>query len=180
MLVTWPVAPFTAHVPLRYSFGFYVEVDGMTTVTQWAGRPLHVVWGIERRPPVGSILYEVGTPNLICDIPLNRKYEVVIAHLLEVALLPFASVHECNLVFGELYERIRPREIGQDGIGMLFWIADDVRHSGLLPTLVDLRVTGLASGRTDVCGRFGAQPGGWHLAERAGMQPREIQNQGGN
>src|SRR5262245_19685369 len=93
MFAARTVATLRSHVPFHDGFCFDVVVDGMTTITQRASRPFHIVRWIERYPPVGVRLYEICTPDFVIDVPLSTKREVIIADLLEVSLLPFAAVH---------------------------------------------------------------------------------------
>ena len=109
VIATRSVAALAPNVPLRHSFRLGVVIDGMAAVAEWASGPLHVVWRIERRPPVGSIPHEVGAPHLMGNVPLRRQHEIVIAYPLEVALLPLASVNERNIVFCKFHERIWTR-----------------------------------------------------------------------
>src|SRR5260370_7023619 len=75
MLASRPVAPFAAYVPLRYLFGVDVVIDGMAAVACRTCRPLHIVRGIKRRPPVGPIRHTIRPPNSVADLPcpLLRK-----------------------------------------------------------------------------------------------------------
>ena len=62
-------------------------------------------------------------------IPLNRKREIIIADFLEVTLLPFGSVHECNVALVERHERIGLREIRCDGVRTDAWVAHQLEVS---------------------------------------------------
>ena len=88
MLAARAVASLAADIPLGDRVGLHVVVDGMAAVAQRSGRPLHVVRGIVRHPPIGIGLHEVRPPDLVGDVPLRRQREVVVADLREVALLP--------------------------------------------------------------------------------------------
>src|SRR6266513_727438 len=116
-----------------------VVVDGVAAIAGGTGGTLHIVWRIERCPPIRSFGYKVGTPNVVGDIPLRRLRKKVIADFWEITLLPATAVDECYLVLRELGEGICG-EIGNDGLGMLTRIPDDVGHGRLLPALVDLLV----------------------------------------
>src|SRR4029077_5244935 len=91
------MAALAPDVPLRDLLRVDVVVDGMAAVAERPGRPLHVVGWIERRPPVTAVLDEIWAPELMNHIPLGRKHKVVIAHLFEIALLPFTPVDEGNV-----------------------------------------------------------------------------------
>jgi|ERR1700674_263695 len=164
MLAAWSVATLAADVPLKDAFGVNVVVDGVAAIACGAGGTLHIVWRVERFPPIRSFGYEVGTPTVVCDIPLRRLRKIVIADFREVTLLPETAVDECYLALLELGERICG-EIGNDGLGMLTGIADNIGHGRLLPSLVDLLVAFFAGQRARVVrgsGRsllFGFLPG---------------------
>ena len=53
VLAAGAVAALAADVPLRDAVVADVEIDRMAAVAERAGRPLHVVGRIERRPPIG-------------------------------------------------------------------------------------------------------------------------------
>src|SRR6202521_3752858 len=164
MLAAWSVATLAADVPLKDAFGVNVVVDGVAAIACGAGGTLHIVWRIERFPPIRSFGYKVGTPNVVGDIPLRRLRKIVIADFCEVTLLPETAVDECYLVLRKLGEGICS-EIGNDGLRMLAGIADDVGHRCLLPSLVDLLVAFFTGqGASVVCGGgrsllFGFLPG---------------------
>src|SRR6267143_3360959 len=149
MVAAGSVAAPAADVPLQDLLGMNVVVDGVAAIAGGAGGTLHIVWRIERFPPIRSFGYKVGTPNVVGDIPLRRLRKIVIANSCEVALLPEAAVDECYLVLRELGEEICG-EIGNDGLGMLTGIPDDVGHGRLLPALVDLLVAFFAGQRARV------------------------------
>src|SRR4030081_3931792 len=98
MLAAGTVATFAADIPLQDLFGANVVVDGVATVARGAGGTLHVVWRIERFPPIRSFGHKVGTPDVVGHVPLRRLRKVVIADLGEVALLPEAAVDQRYLV----------------------------------------------------------------------------------
>ena len=152
VLTAGTVAAFAADIPFRDLLGVDVVVDGVAAVAGRAGGPLHVVGGIEGRPPVCAGVRDVILePLLVADVPLHRQRVVVVANLREVALLPLAAVDESHLILRELRDVVRA-EIGNDRVGMLSRIAHDVRHRRLLPALVNLRMTFLARLRADVVG----------------------------
>ena len=86
------------------------------------------------------------------DVPLGGKRKIVVAHLLEVALFPFAAVGERDVVAGERDERIFLRQIGQDSVWMFLGVANNVSHAGVFPAIVDLGVAALAGDGAGVTG----------------------------
>ena len=61
------IAPRTPP-PTFYSVTcFYVdvEVDGVAAIACGAGGTLHIVWRVERFPPIRSFGYKIGTPNTV-------------------------------------------------------------------------------------------------------------------
>src|ERR1700719_1906689 len=164
MVAAGSVAALAADVPLQDLFGMNVVVDGVAAIACGAGGTLHIVRRIERFPPIRSFGYKIGTPNTVADIPLRRLRKIIIADFCEVALLPEAAVDERYLVLRELGEGICG-EIGNDGLGMLVGIADNIGHGRFLPSLVDLLVAFFAGQRARVVrgsGRsllFGFLPG---------------------
>src|SRR6266851_6158206 len=143
------VATLATDVPLDDLLGVNVVVDGVAAITGRTGGALHVVGRIKGFPPVRSFGYKVGTPNAVGNVPLRGFWKIVFADFCEVALLPDAPVDERHLVLRKFSEGIRG-EIGNDGLGMLAGIADDVGHGRLLPSLVDLLVAFFASQRARV------------------------------
>ena len=150
MFTAWPVATFAANVPLGDRFGLDVVIDRVTAVARRSCWAFEIIRRIERGPPVRSVFHEIRSPDLVCDIPLRRFREIVIPYFLEVALLPFAPVDKGNVIFGEVYERIRFREVGQNCFGMLFGIDNHVGHACFFPALIDLRMTGPAGRGADI------------------------------
>ena len=149
------MAPFAADVPFGDLFGVNVVADGVAAVARWAGRALHVVRRVQRRPPVPGIADEVFTPFSRTDFPLNGQREVVVADLGEVPLFPEAAVYERHLLRLEREYRVRG-QVGEERRRRLSRIADDVGHRRLLPAAILVSVTSLASPRADVvCGRSG-------------------------
>ena len=122
----------------------------MTPIAKRSGRAFEVVRRIERRPPIGAVLHEVWTPDLVSDIPLRRENKVVVANLLEVPLLPFTAINKCDVVFLEGDERIGFRQVGQNGFRMFSRIAYDVRHASVFPPRVNLGMARSAGKRPDV------------------------------
>ena len=149
VVASWTVAAFASDVPLDNSFGMDVVVNGVTPVTSRPCGTLHVVWRIERCPPVGAGFDEVRKPLPISDIPLGRKREIVGADFCEVALLPETAVNEGNLVSGEFGDGVSGK-VRDDCFGMLARITDDICHRCLSPSRVDLLVAFFAGGRADV------------------------------
>src|SRR5215831_17460423 len=93
VLASGPVATLTSDIPFFDRFRPDIVVDGMTTIAEGSRRPLVIVGGIERHPPIRIRLYEIRSPHLVVDIPLRREREIVIADFLEVALFPLRPVH---------------------------------------------------------------------------------------
>src|SRR5271154_5464581 len=98
MLAAGAVAAFAAYVPLGDLLGVDVEVDGMAAVAGRGCRALHVIGGIERLPPVGTLGDKIGPPDFGGDVPLRGFREVVVANFREVTLLPDASVDESDIL----------------------------------------------------------------------------------
>ena len=92
------VTLFAAHVPFRNRLGLNVVVDGMTAVAEGTSGALHVVFGIIFGPPVRPRLYVVGAPDLVSHVPLGGQREIIIAYLLKVPLLPFATVNQGDII----------------------------------------------------------------------------------
>ncbi len=86
------------------------------------------------------------------DVPLRRQREVIVAPASEIALLPPAAVCERDIGLRECQHGIRPREVGDDRVGMLARVTHDIGHPCLPPAVIDFLVTGLAGGRADVMG----------------------------
>src|SRR5262245_25504048 len=59
------VAPLAADVPFGDGLLLDVVVDRVAAVAERTGRPLQVVGGIVRHPPVGVRLHEVRPPNAV-------------------------------------------------------------------------------------------------------------------
>src|SRR5581483_9484404 len=70
----------------------------------------------------------------------------IVADALKIPLLPFTAVDEGDVVLGEGEERIGLRKIGDERVGMLFGIANDVRHARLFPAIVNRGMAFLAGG----------------------------------
>lgn len=87
------------------------------------------------------------------DVPLDWKNEIIVPYFLEVALLPLAAVNKRNLILSKVRQWIGFREIRQNRAGVLFRVDHDVCHSGLLPSLIDLRMTPLTSLGAHIVGR---------------------------
>src|SRR4051794_35436905 len=100
--------------------GLNVVIDRVTTIAKRPGRALHVVGRVKRYPPVGVGSDGIGTPDLMGDVPLRAKREIVVALLCEIALFPFTAVNESNIVLREVNQRIPFRKVREYGIGMAF------------------------------------------------------------
>src|SRR5438105_868905 len=74
VIAAWSMALFAADVPFRHRLGLDVVVNRMAAIAKRSSRPLHVVGGIEFRPPVGTVGGEVGTPHLVREVPLSREW----------------------------------------------------------------------------------------------------------
>src|SRR5690348_895860 len=154
MFAAGAMAAFAANVPLSDLLCVNVIADGMAAVAKRACGAVEVVTGIKRSPPIASGgRHLIFAPFFVYDFPLHRKREIVIADFCEVTLLPNASVDERHLVLGKLVDVVR-REIGNDRVRMLMRIADDIGHGGLLPVVINIRVTLFAGLRAHVmrCG----------------------------
>jgi hypothetical protein len=165
-----PVALFTAHVPFCNSFALDVVVHRVATIAKWTGRALHIVAGVVGGPPICSRSDLIGSPNLVGHVPLCAKRIIVIAFFREIALLPLAAVHKRDVVFGEFHQRVRLGEVRDDELRMHFGVDNDIRHAGLAPARIDLRMTGLACGVPRIVagwGRLGQSP---HREKREGDQ----------
>src|SRR5580698_5414544 len=138
------MATFASDIPFRHLIVVNVVVYGVTAIAGRASGPLHVVRRIESCPPVGSFVWHVILqPFLGSDVPLYRQRVVVVANLREVSLLPLAAVDKSHVFNGESCDVVRA-EIGDDRIRMLSWVANDIGHWSLPPTLIDRRVALLA------------------------------------
>src|SRR5271156_312391 len=81
VFAAWTVTAFAAYVPLGDLFGVNVITDGVAAVAGRSGRTLHVVGWVVRSPPIcSSVWYVVGPPCFIADVPLSRKWIVVISY----------------------------------------------------------------------------------------------------
>src|SRR4029077_1150083 len=83
-----PVALLAADVPFTDGFGRDVIVHRMAAIAERTSRALEIIWRIKRGPPIGTVRYEISLPHAVCDIPLRRLREVVVADLGEISLLP--------------------------------------------------------------------------------------------
>src|SRR5450432_2134306 len=120
----------------------------MATVTERTRGTLEIIFRIELSPPVGSLFNLVSTPRLMGHIPLCREWEVVIADLFEIALLPFAPVNERDVVLREGDQRIRLGKVRDDRVRMLPRIAHNIGHQRLAPAFVNIGVAFFAGCRT--------------------------------
>src|SRR5277367_6602326 len=117
----------------------------MATIACRAGWTVQIGRSIERNPPVGPSFDMVRKPAALLNIPLRRERIVIIASLSKVALFPAASIDESHLIETKRDDRIRVREISEDGFRMVLGVADDIRHAGLLPPLVGFSVAFLTT-----------------------------------
>src|ERR1700722_9686977 len=145
MFAAGAVAAFAADIPFGNLFGVDVVVHGVAAITERAGGALHIVRRIKSGPPVGAVGDEIGTPNMIGDIPLRGLRKIVVAVFGEVALLPNAAVNERDVVFGKFGRDGIFCEVGNDGVGKFARVADHVGHGRFSPVLVNLGVAFLAS-----------------------------------
>jgi hypothetical protein len=152
MIASRAMASLASHIPFGDGLGFDVVVDGMTPVAKRTRWPFHVVGGIQRRPPVRSILDEVWPPHLVSNIPLRRQDIIIVADLFEIPLLPLAAVYEGDVFLFKSDQRIRLREVRKDRFRVFFRIYDNIRHPGLLPALINLRMARFARARPYVMG----------------------------
>src|ERR1700733_12465071 len=81
----------------------------------------------------------VGPPCFIANVPLSRKWIVVISYFGKVALLPLAAVDKCNLVLGKPCDGICA-EIRDDCVWVLSRVTYYIRHRCFLPTAIDVLV----------------------------------------
>ena len=150
VLTAGAVATLAADIPFSDLLGVNVVANRMTSIAKRACRPVEVVTRIERCPPVAPRRrHVVLAPFLVYDLPLHGQGKIIITDFREITLLPDASVNEGNLIFGKLVDVVR-REIGNDCIGMLSRIADDIGHWRFLPMIVNIGVTFLARLRAGV------------------------------
>jgi hypothetical protein len=129
-------------IPFSYLFGGEVIVDGVTAVAERPSGTLHLFSGIVSGPPVGSVLCIVSAPYFVGNIPLRGEYEIVVADLCEVALLPFAAVDERDIVLFECDQRIGFGEVPDNHFRVHFGIDHHIRHARLLPPFERRRMTG--------------------------------------
>ncbi len=185
---TGAMTSLAADVPFGHGPRLDVVVHRVTAVTQRTRRPLHLVVGVDIRPPIGPGPRRIRPPRLVLHVPLGRKDKVVVANLREVALLPLAAVGERHVFFLECDERVRLRKISDDGIRMLFRVPNHVGHQRGFPAAVDVAMAGFARGgadeRLDAGVRWrrgdgdGAAGGNDHRAgERAPATDPEIRGQ---
>src|ERR1700741_5634029 len=131
------VALFASNIPLRYLLRTDVVVHGVAPIASRTRRPVHVFWGVPWRPPVGSICYEIRTPDMIGDVPLCCFRKVIVPYFREITLFPKAAIHERDLVLRELRNGIR-RKIGKDSLWKLTRIANNSRHRWWVSVLINL------------------------------------------
>lgn len=130
------MALFAAHIPLSHLLRLDVVIHRMATVAGWAGWPVEIRRSIKRNPPIGAGFCVVRKPPAFLDVPLCRKWIIIVSTLGKVALFPAASIDERHLIQTESDNRIGMREISKHSLGMLLGIADHIRHPCLLPALV--------------------------------------------
>src|SRR6266404_1964129 len=122
----------------------------MAAIAGGSRGPLHVVRRIELGPPVRSVRDHVGTPHLGGHFPWRRLRKIIVADFCEVALLPDASVNECNLIFRELGADVVGCQIWSNRVWMFARIAHDVGHRRFLPAIVNLLMTFLTCRGTNI------------------------------
>src|SRR5579862_7990170 len=93
------VTLFTAHIPLGHLFRAHIVIYRVAAIARGSGGALHVVFRIILGPPVRPGLNFVGTPNLVGHVPLGWQRIEIITNSLEVPLLPFAPIHEGDIIF---------------------------------------------------------------------------------
>src|ERR1700730_9432349 len=98
VLAARTVASLATYVPLHNLFGVNVVVNGMAAIARRARRPLHIVWRLERGPPIRAVGYKIWTPYSMHDVPLRTFRKIVVTNFSEVALLPDASVDQRDLL----------------------------------------------------------------------------------
>src|SRR5262245_30278432 len=109
MLTAGSVTLLASDIPLGRCFRGDVVVDRVTTVTEGASRTLLVVRRVVRHPPIRVGLHEVCTPDTVGHVPLRPEGVVIVSNLGEIALLPFRSVDERDVVELERNQWIRLR-----------------------------------------------------------------------
>ncbi len=143
------VAALAADVPFGNLFGVDVIADGVAAIAGGAGGALHVVWWIERLPPIRAFGDEIRTPHFMGDVPLSGLGKIVVADFREVTLLPETPIDERDLIPRELGNFIG-REVRDDGVRKFARIANNVGHGRFVPVFINLRVTFLAGGGAGV------------------------------
>ena len=133
-----PMAFFAADIPFGHGFILNVVVNGMTAIAERTGRALLIIRRVKRHPPIGVRGDHISAPDLMRDIPLCREREIIVAFLREIPLLPFTAVNEGDVVLGKFHEWIGFCQIGQNGFGMSFGIANNIGHASLAPTCVNV------------------------------------------
>lgn len=88
-------------------------------------------------------------PHLVLHVPLRRKHKIIVAEFRKVPLFPRATVGERDIFFAEGDQRVRFREITQDGLRMRLGVLYDVCHQCALPARVNILMARLAGGRSD-------------------------------
>src|SRR5579872_5569817 len=149
MFTARAMTALTTDVPLGDLFGVNVVSNRMATVAGGASRALHVVGRIILCPPISARFYEVFTPHMVFYFPLHRQRVIIVADLCEVTLLPEAAINESYLLTGK-FRDVVSRKIGNNGVRMLVKVTDNIRHWGLLPTIVNILVTLRAGLRTNI------------------------------
>src|ERR1700730_3572311 len=140
MLAARTVAAFADDIPLGNLFCVDVVVDRVAAVAGGDGGALKIIRGVERGPPARTVGYEVGTPEVVGDVPLGGLWVIVVADFGEVTLLPETAVNQSDVVFGELGDFVGG-EVRDDRVGMFARVADYVGHGGLFPVGINLGVT---------------------------------------
>src|SRR5271169_570563 len=88
MIAASAMTAFAADVPFRHGFRLDVIIYRMASVAEWAGRPLHVVGRIKRRPPIGVCRNVIVEPTMMGDVPLCLERKIIFAPAGKVALFP--------------------------------------------------------------------------------------------
>src|SRR5947199_9432358 len=93
------VTALASDVPFGHGVGGEVVVHGMAAVAEGAGRALHIVGGIVGHPPIGVVRDEIGTPDLVRNVPLRPQRKIIVTDLRKVTLFPDAAVNESDVFF---------------------------------------------------------------------------------
>ena len=147
---TGAVALFAAYIPFGHGLGLNVVINRVASIAERTGGALQVAGGVVGGPPVCAGFHVIGAPNLVSDVPLGGKREVIVAYFLEVALFPFAAVSESDILEFESEEGIGLGEIRNDRLRVLSGIGYDIGHTSLRPARIGCSVARLAGGRSGI------------------------------